>query len=82
MMEALLSALAADPMGRLRWMVLRAFHVLPGSEADRQMTEEKLLRCGLYLLLETDSGPQAEAERSAAFDEGRFLALAKGGRGE
>ncbi len=73
----LLCALEADAMACLRWLVLRAFCVLPGSQADRELTEEELLRCGLCLLWEA-GGSAPEGQCNAAFDEARFAALKRG----
>lgn len=52
--EELLSALRQEPMERIRWRVLRAFHVLPSEERAKTMTEGDYLYCALQLLLDRE----------------------------
>lgn len=78
----LLAALEQDQLERLKWLVLREFSVLPGSEAACQLTDEDYLRCGAHLLLDLrQSRGRADAEeaKNPAFDAGRFLELSEEG---
>ena len=45
---------ADEPMERLRWRVLRAFHALPTSEEARRMGEADYLYCYAHLLLDEE----------------------------
>ena len=44
MTDRLLSALAADEMGRLRWKLCRLFGVAPWSRLGRALTDEQCRR--------------------------------------
>lgn len=50
----LLEALRAEPMERIRWRVLKAFHVLPCEDRAKEMTEGDYLYCALQLLLDRE----------------------------
>ena len=42
------------PEERLRWRVLKAFHILPGEERARQMTQRDYLYCILQQWLDAE----------------------------
>lgn len=50
--EELMSALAGDPMERLRWYVLRSFSRLPGDRAARKMSDSDYLRCAAHMAMD------------------------------
>lgn len=52
--RALLEDLRREPMERIRWRVLKEFHVLPCEERARSMTEGDYLYCALQLLLDRE----------------------------
>lgn len=60
-----------DPMERLRFRVLHAFHVLPCSEAARKMTDEDCLRYAAQLIADKNGAGEANPQ----FDELRYLRL-------
>lgn len=75
-----LAALEKDKLERLKWLVLREFGVLPGSEAARQLSDEDYLRCGAHLLLDLRQSRDRtndEEAKNSAFDAGRFLELSE-----
>ncbi len=57
MIQGVLQELAADPLGRLRWRVLREFGVLPGSRLERGLSDAACLHCGLHMVLDTGWTP-------------------------
>ena len=80
MTEAFLSA-AATGMERLKWLVLRAFHTLPGDSAARGMSDADYVWCGLQMLLDQrvrQGADGGEAGDNPAFDPRRFQALRGG----
>lgn len=77
-LEELLTALAADPMERLRWLVLRRFGVLPFSEQARGLSDEDFVMCGAHMVLDargSSRGGYDEGGVNASFDEDRFKNL-------
>lgn len=52
MIQRMLQELADDPLGRLRWRVLREFGVLPGSQLDQELSDADCLYCGLHMALD------------------------------
>lgn len=54
--EELINTLSADPMERLRWTVLRAFNVLPCSEAAKQMTDDDCMRFAAHMVIDKNGG--------------------------
>ena len=56
--EEILAALRQEPMERIRWRVLRAFHVLPSEERAKTMTEGDYLYCALQLLLDREKAQE------------------------
>lgn len=80
MMDAWLQA-ADEGMERLRWLVLRAFGVLPGDAAARNMTDVDYVRCGLQMLLDMRQqtrGKPEEVGGNPGFDPAKFEALGGG----
>lgn len=80
--EKLMDALAADPLGRLRWRVCREFRVLPSSHAARRMNDRQVVACGAQMVLdrrECRGETRRETARNSSFDEKRFAALSEGG---
>jgi hypothetical protein len=74
--ESLLRALAADPMARLRWHVLRTFGVSPGGADDAAMSDGDILIAAANLVLDRRQGGKTkEAGGNPAFDEARFARL-------
>jgi hypothetical protein len=47
-----MEALAAQPLERLKWRVLRSFSVLPSAPEARAMTDGDYLQCALHTLLD------------------------------
>ena len=84
MLKNLLSELSSDPMERLRWRILREFHVLPGSKVAREVEDSDVLQSGLHLLLDqakgtpTEDEPASSAGDNPGFEPERFETL-KGG---
>ena len=78
--EELIEALAADPIGRLRWRVCREFGIFPASRAARRLSDRDAVLCGAQLVLDRreNAGTPAETGRNGGFDEERFRALAEG----
>lgn len=77
-LEELLTALASDPMERLRWLVLKRFGVLPFSEQARGLSDGDFVVCGAHMVLDArGSLPRGQSEGSvnASFDEDRFRSL-------
>ena len=66
--EKLLSTLSADSMERLRWRVLREFHVLPSSDEAKKMSDDDCIRFACHMLIDKDSA----SERNPHFDMGKF----------
>lgn len=52
--KELLEALRQEPMERIRWRVLKEFHVLPCEDRAKRMTEGDYLYCALQLLLDRE----------------------------
>lgn len=85
-LEELKEALAASPLERLRWRVLRIFGALPTERRARRMRDADYLWCGLNLLLDQEeAGRQWETGethcaggQNAAFDEERYRRLSRG----
>ena len=77
MTDRLLSALAADEMGRLRWKLCRLFGVAPWSRLGRALTDEQcLILAGQWVLDEREQRePAAPAAGNPAFDPERFREL-------
>ena len=50
--EELMIKLSADPMERLRWRVLREFHVLPSSDEARKMSDDDCIRFAAHMLID------------------------------
>ena len=70
--QALLSALADDPMERLRWRVCRTFGLSP----DAPPSDGACLWAAANLVLDGKSRKETEkAGANPAFDEGRFRCL-------
>lgn len=86
-LDAELARLAAAPAERLRWKILRTFHVLPNDPLARQLTPEMLRYCVANLLLDAGCAPE-DAGRAAAnetveavnthFDEALFARRKEG----
>ncbi len=57
-------------MERLRWLVLREFRVLPGSEAALQASDEDIIFAGVNMVLDMESG--GDPGENPAFSEERF----------
>ena len=80
MTEAWLAS-AADGMERLKWLVLRAFSVLPSDAAAEKMTDADYVWCGLQMLLDAaqkQSAPADEAGGNPGFAPERFEELGGG----
>ena len=76
MTEQLLSALAADEMGRLRWKLCRLFGVAPWSRLGRGLTDADCLQlAGQWVLDERERRNVAPAAGNPAFDMARFRKL-------
>lgn len=72
---------ALGGMERLRWLVLRAFGVLPGDAAARNMTDADFVRCGLQMLIDQRRRSGAgtdEAGGNPGFEQEKFDALGGG----
>lgn len=70
----LLSNAQADPLQRLRWIVLRAFNELPCSEVAERMSDELCLEYAAQLVLDLRSGtynPNFDGEKFESIREGR-----------
>lgn len=77
-LEELLAALGADPLERLRWLVLKRFGVLPFSEQARELSDEDFVVCGAHMVLDargSSRGGYGEGGVNASFDEDRFNSL-------
>lgn len=48
------AALGEEPMERIRWKVLRQFHVLPSEQRAREMTEGDYLLSAMHMLLDRE----------------------------
>jgi len=68
MTDALMAALAADPLERLRWLVARTLGIAPYGQSD-----EQVVKCALHLLAEARAA--AEGAGNPGFDAARFAAL-------
>lgn len=82
-LAALKEELAARPVERLKWQVLRAFGALPTERRARRMRDRDYLWCALNLLLDAQRGGAAEdgtatAGENAAFDMERYERLSRG----
>lgn len=78
--EELLRRLEADPLERLKWMVLCFFGVLPGSEAARGLRDEDYVICGAHMLIDAGRPSAVCADEACAnlgFDESRYLELSE-----
>lgn len=62
-----------EAMERLRWLVLREFRVLPGSEAARQARDEDIIFAGVNMVLDMEGG--GAFEENPGFDERRFMEM-------
>ena len=78
--EELIEALAADPIGRLRWRVCREFRILPSSRTARRMSDREVVACGAQMVLDRRGtrAPAPECADNGAFDETRFASLSEG----
>ena len=61
-----------EAIERLRWLVLREFRVLPGSEAARQVRDEDIIFAGVNMVLDMEGGGR---EENHGFNETRFREL-------
>lgn len=68
--RALIESARSDPMQRLRWIVLRAFNVLPCSEEAGKMSDELCLAYAAQLVLDRRGGAD-----NPGFDEDRFAKM-------
>lgn len=59
-------------MERLRWMILREFRVLPGSRAEREMSDGDVIFAGVNMVLDRETAHSGE---NLSFDEDRFRRL-------
>ena len=74
MTDELLRAVRSDSVGRLRWLVLREFGVLPNSRAARKMGDGDVLYCAVNMLLDRRVGGAGD-ESNPEFDSERFQRL-------
>lgn len=56
-------------MERLRWLILREFCVLPGSSAEREMSDGDVIFAGVNMVLDRET---AHGGENLSFDEDRF----------
>lgn len=77
--ETFLSALAGDPISRLRWRVLSRFGIPPGCADDRGISDRDCLLAAAHMVLDLRQGERKGAGGNPAFDEARFEALKEGG---
>ena len=75
--EELMSALAGDPMERLRWYVLRSFSRLPGDRAARKMSDSDYLRCAAHMAMDRNM-ERGAGDKNPTFDEKKFKELGGG----
>lgn len=73
-LEQWLAELAADPRGRLRWRVLRAFGALPDEKRARRLSDRAIAECALHMILDR-GGPAFSGGENPAFDLRRFEEL-------
>ncbi|MEG0035744.1 MAG: hypothetical protein RR743_03700 [Oscillospiraceae bacterium] len=66
----LIERLENDPLERLKWLVLREFGVLPGSESARELSDEDFVFCGAHLVLDARRAAAVRPLEGGTFDEG------------
>ncbi len=79
--EEIIGRLETDYLERLKWLVLREFRVLPGSNTAKELSDKDFVLCGAHMVLDNRQlaeAPNSEGERNGSFDEGRFLAISEG----
>jgi len=78
--EEIICRLESDPLERLRWIVLREFRVLPGSNAARELSDENFITCGAHMVLDlrlSSENFNSERGQNEAFSEERFTRLSE-----
>ena len=82
--EDVIEQVETDYLGRLKWLVLREFGVLPGSREAKELGDEDFLICGAHMLIDQRMRSESsgnEFVRNVTFDENRFYELS-GGKSE
>lgn len=69
----LMQSLAADPVARLRWTVLRRLGIAPFSQQAKAMSDAECLVCAAHMAL--DASAQGPDSSNPAFDMDRFLSM-------
>jgi len=78
--EEIIGRLESEPLERLRWLVLREFRVLPGSDAARELSDEDFIVCGAHMVLDlrlSSENSDSDRGRNEAFSEERFSRLSE-----
>ena len=69
----LIESLAADPMARLRWRVLKMLGIAPCSDAARSMTDAECITYAAHIVL--DMAEDGETTANPVFSMERFRGL-------